>query len=317
VSSPSPAHRLGPHVVGQRVVIRRLVPGETGPTGGPAFTDVLGVCTAWGDSSCVVSADDGPVEIPLALIVSGKPVPPRPSVRMRVMPRDAELHTASLFPTVAVTALGEWQLRVETRPQGRRLLKRANSCLAMGAPGLPVADALAAVSAFYRSHDRRPLVQVEADSAVEASIAGAGWTPLPEGESAYLVASVAQLARRLDARSETRVILPWEASEDGEMTRVSVSTAEARGIAVLDGDWVGIHTLAVDPAYRRRGLATQVIATLVAWAAERGARTVWLHVETDNEAARALYDSLGFSEHHRCRYLAPAGYADPAAGSRS
>src|SRR3546814_1470801 len=84
---------LGPHVVGQRVVVRRLVPGETGPTGGPAFTDVLGTCTSWGDGTCVVAPESGPeVAIAIAEIVSGKPVPPRPPVRHRVSPREAEGH---------------------------------------------------------------------------------------------------------------------------------------------------------------------------------------------------------------------------------
>ena len=78
-------HLLGPHVVGQRVVVRRVLRGETGPSGGPAMTDVLGVCTAWGDGRCVVAPETGPpVEIAIADIVSGKPVPPRPSVRHRV-----------------------------------------------------------------------------------------------------------------------------------------------------------------------------------------------------------------------------------------
>lgn len=307
-------------------MIRRLVPGSTGPTGGPSFTDVLGVCTAWGPASCVVDSDTGPVEIPLHLIVSGKPVPPRPSVRHRVSARSAELHTSSLWPTVEVTPLGEWQLRVETRPAGR-LLKRANSCLAMGSPGLPVRAALDRVAAFYASHERRPLVQVEADSPVEEAVIDAGWVSLGRGEAAYLIAPVAQLSRRLAARRpsdrhETGVMVPSDGPVPGTVTPVSrpsvrVDDGRATGTAVLDGDWVGIHDLTVDPAHRRQGLATQVMATLVAWAAEQGGRTVWLHVETDNEPALALYDSLGFSEHHRCRYLSPEGYADPAAASRS
>ncbi|MFT4286677.1 hypothetical protein [Nocardioides sp.] len=63
------------------MVVRRVVEGETGPTGGPALTDVLGMCTAWADGICVVESEAGPVEIPIALIVSGKPVPPRPTRR--------------------------------------------------------------------------------------------------------------------------------------------------------------------------------------------------------------------------------------------
>ena len=38
----------------ERVVVRRLVRGETGPSGGPAMTDVLGVCESWTDGVVVV-----------------------------------------------------------------------------------------------------------------------------------------------------------------------------------------------------------------------------------------------------------------------
>lgn len=77
-------HLLGPHVVGSRVVVRRLLPGETGPSGGPAMTDVVGICLRWSDGECVVQPESGPaVRIPWRLIVSGKPVPPRASRRRR------------------------------------------------------------------------------------------------------------------------------------------------------------------------------------------------------------------------------------------
>ncbi len=73
---------LGPHVVGRRVVLRRVLRDETGPSGGPAMTDLLGVCTAWDDDAGVVQPESGPpVRIALADIVSGKPVPPRPERR--------------------------------------------------------------------------------------------------------------------------------------------------------------------------------------------------------------------------------------------
>lgn len=90
-ASPVGQHLLGPHVVGQRVVVRRLVPGETGPTGGPAFTDALGTCTGWYDDHLALLREDGEEDrIPLALVVSGKPVPPRPAVRGRVSPEEAQ-----------------------------------------------------------------------------------------------------------------------------------------------------------------------------------------------------------------------------------
>lgn len=282
-------------------MIRRIVPGESGPTGGPALTDVLGVCTAWGQSVAVIETDSGPVEVPIALIVSGKPVPPRPSVRMRVDARDAELHAAPLWPGVERVALGQWQLRTDPAPPGR-LLKRANSALAMGSPQLPFAEAEAAVRAFYVSRGRVPIVQVEADSEVETAFHASGWEPLPVGESSYLLASTAQLRRTLRRRLGSGPD-DVEVTVDGPRALANLQDGMAIGRGAVDGDWLGLHGLEVATAHRRRGLATRVVAALVEWGAEQGATTVWLHVETDNEPALALYGGLGFAEHHRCRYL--------------
>ncbi|MFT4008495.1 MAG: hypothetical protein QM655_00480 [Nocardioidaceae bacterium] len=72
---------LGPHCVGLRVVVRRVVRSETGPSGGPALTDVLGVLESWDQTTADVRSDRTGelVTIAIADIVSGKPVPPRPS----------------------------------------------------------------------------------------------------------------------------------------------------------------------------------------------------------------------------------------------
>lgn len=273
--------------------------GETGPTGGPAFTDLLGICTEWGEGWCVVAPESGaPVRIPLADIVSGKPVPPRPSVRHRVSVREAELRTAALFPGLETAYVGEWQLRAQPRP-GAAVRRRANSCLAMGDPGAPFDEAVAAVRAFYAARDRSPLVNVEADSETEAAFRSHGWRPVP-GDAHFLLASVAR-TRRLLPRSFA--VAPAR-SVEGDRVCVTVA-GRAEGQAAVDGDWVGLFGLTVEPAYRRQGLATAVLAELLAWAAEQGARTAWLHVETGNDAAIALYEGLGFETHHTYRYLAP------------
>ena len=73
---------LGPHVVGHRVVVRRLLPGETGPTGGPALTDATGICESWGDGVVGLRLEDGTLlEIRTEDIVAGKQIPPRPPRR--------------------------------------------------------------------------------------------------------------------------------------------------------------------------------------------------------------------------------------------
>ncbi|MDQ3384082.1 MAG: hypothetical protein M3519_09915, partial [Actinomycetota bacterium] len=105
-------HGLGPHVVGRRVVVRRILRGETGPSGGPAMTDLLGVCTTWGDGVCVVQPETGaPVRIALVDIVSGKPVPARPSTRHRVTPRAAQVRGFALFDDLETRPVGDWVLR--------------------------------------------------------------------------------------------------------------------------------------------------------------------------------------------------------------
>jgi N-acetylglutamate synthase len=295
-------HGLGPHVVGQRVVVRRILPGETGPSGGPAMTDVLGICEAWGDGRAVIRREDGSVvEIDTTHVVSGKPVPPRPSTRLRVGAREAESHAAPHWPGVVREALGEWELRFQPEKVDR-LRKRANSCLAMGDPGLPLEDAEHAVLAFYRDRGRPPMVQVEVGSEADAHFSAAGWTVVPGGDSLFMLGSLSHARRLLGGAA---VDPAAELRADGPRAHASIPD-RAVAKASIDGDWLGIHDVLVEPAFRRQGLARAVMDPLLAWGAEQGATTLWLHVETHNAAAVGLYGSLGLDVHHECRYLSRA-----------
>ena len=67
-------------LVGHRVVVRRVLRGETGPTGGPAYTDAIGILVAWSETEVTVrKSDDTTVTISQADIVAAKPVPPKPA----------------------------------------------------------------------------------------------------------------------------------------------------------------------------------------------------------------------------------------------
>jgi N-acetylglutamate synthase len=265
------------------------------------MTDVLGLCTSWAGGVCVVRPEDGPeVVIAVSDIVSGKPVPPRASVRQRVSARDAERHSLPMWPDVERSALGEWELRTDPAPVGR-LLKRANSCLAIGEPGLPLAAAADRVVAFYVARERDALVQVELGSATEQGFTELGWSPVPGGDAHFLVSSLAMAIRSARGDGDVKLV------EDGPRAHVvrrvaGVEVGSAR--AAVDGDWLGLHGLAVEPEHRRQGHGGALMAELLEWGAECGATTVWLHVETDNQAALALYGGLGFRVHHTCRYLA-------------
>jgi N-acetylglutamate synthase len=295
-AGPIHSSNLGPHVVGQRVVVRRVLPGETGPSGGPAMTDVLGICESWAEGVAVIRREDGStVEIRTADIVSGKPVPPRPSVRHRVSAREAESHAAPHWPGVVREPLGEWELRTEPSPKGR-VRKRANSCLAMGDPGVSLGDAAGVVLDFYRARERTPMVQVEVGSDADRWFADTGWEVVPGGDSLFLLGSISRAQR---------LVRPGDATlqTDGPRAHAAIPD-QAFAKASIDGDWLGVHDLFVEPELRRRGLARAVMAALLEWGAEQGATTLWLHVETDNAPAIALYESLGLSTHHACRYLA-------------
>jgi N-acetylglutamate synthase len=62
------------------------------------------------------------------------------------------------------------------------------------------------------------------------------------------------------------------------------------------------ESVVADPRRRRRGYARRIIASLAAWAAERGATGACLEVEAVNTPALALYNRLGFSELYRYHY---------------
>jgi ribosomal protein S18 acetylase RimI-like enzyme len=97
-------------------------------------------------------------------------------------------------------------------------------------------------------------------------------------------------------------------SGHGRLVTAEARTQDGRvvasGVAAYADDWVGFRTIEVDPAERGRRLGLVVMAELLTWGAERGATTAYLQVIGDNSRAFALYDGLGFTEHHRYRYLA-------------
>ena len=76
--------------------------------------------------------------------------------------------------------------------------------------------------------------------------------------------------------------------------------AVARG--AVAGDWLCVTAVTVDDRYRRRGLATAAMNRLGSWGRDSGARSCLLQVVESNAPALALYERLGFTEHHRYHY---------------
>lgn len=293
--------------MGQRVVIRRLLPGEVGPTGGPALTDVLGVCESWADGIALLRREDGTtVSIRTSQIVSGKPVPPRPSRFSRLDAEEVERSAAGFFRPAEVRRVGDWSLRFS----GDDTL-RTNSILAIGDPGRPLDAALAEASRFYAAHDRLPTAQVVTASSTQRELENRGWTRRPVGvpDTVVLLGGIASLTRNLRGLDTSSVSRAEVGGGDQKAVLASVHEAGgqvARGRLDVIEDWALLADLSVDPDHRRRGLARTITAALNAWAAERGAMLLLLQVQDDDVAAQGFCGSLGAERHHAYRYLTPA-----------
>lgn len=82
----------------------------------------------------------------------------------------------------------------------------------------------------------------------------------------------------------------------------------ARPELVDDPGDASVQTIGVAPELRRAGLGRVLLRTLLAEAAARGSRSVFLEVRVDNEPAQALYREFGFERVGvRRRYYQPEG----------
>ncbi|MBZ6103162.1 GNAT family N-acetyltransferase [Streptomyces olivaceus] len=315
--------------VGKRVSVRRLrEPGVTDEM----FTDTVGVLTSWTDGVLLITRKSGEsVRVAESSLVAGKVVPSAPARRRGPAASFRELTrtTARAWRPVESEWLGEWELRAAAG-----FTRRANSVLPLGDPGLPLDEALTAVRRWYGERGLPAYVQTATGAegtqeALCAELERRGWVrevtaevwtgplapvaDLAEGAGVELsrTADEAWLAR-YQRKGVSEVALRvlgsgpsvWFATVPG----AEAGAPAAIGRCVVDGRWASFAAVEVDPAYRRRGLATTVLAALARRALEEGASAAWLQVETDNAGARALYAGMGFAAHHAYHhYREPAG----------
>ena len=80
------------------------------------------------------------------------------------------------------------------------------------------------------------------------------------------------------------------------------------GIGVVDGNHADVMTIAVTSEQRGKGLGRALMNRLIAVAAKRGAREMFLEVRADNPVAQGLYESIGFAQIDlRRAYYQPEG----------
>lgn len=250
----------------------------------------------------------------------GRPRRPRPAPRPSATFPELARATARAWRPVESEALGEWTLRASDG-----FTRRANSALPLGDPGLPVADALTRVRAWYAARKLPAYIQTAtgAEGTQEllcAALDRHGWRRevsaevrigalAPIGDLDADVSAV-RLSRDVDAswlRRYRRSGEPGPAVRSVLTSGPSVWFASVAGTGevpaaigrcVVDGRWAGFMAVEVDPDRRRRGLATSVMTALARQALDEGASAAWLQVEADNDGALALYDGMGFAPHH-------------------
>jgi ribosomal protein S18 acetylase RimI-like enzyme len=76
----------------------------------------------------------------------------------------------------------------------------------------------------------------------------------------------------------------------------------ACGQYVVESDLVGVYDVFTAPAVRGRGIARELCRALLLRARDEGARSAYLQVDSDNDAARAAYFRLGFVDGYAYHY---------------
>lgn len=224
--------------------------------------------------------------------------------------------------------LGDWLLRASSG-----FTARGNSALTGGSPGLPLEQAVAVTEVWYAARHLPPRFALVTDAAGEplvpelaARLEDRGYARrLP---TLMMTATAAALPRLtvdsppvladtqlglpwLTAFADYRPILPGVAEQilTGSRSQLFLSVAgdgdapaAIARMSIYPG-WAGIHAMWVDPARRRTGLATAMVAAVAKLAGENHMPEVYLLVERSNSVAVAAYSEMGFIPHHGQFYL--------------
>lgn len=310
--------KLDASLLGYRLTVRYRVTGAQ--PGEPSMSDVVGILRRIDSDTAVLERRDGSIaHVRVADVLIVKVVPQRPLRRRRarhVTAEDLQAIASRGWPAIDSVPLGQWELRAS---QG--FSKRANSAAAIGDPQCPLPDALTRVREFYHTRSLPARVQVVADAQLEAQIRDVGWSQ----QHAGVVMRVLDLEHH---RSDDNVRTSDYPDDDWLALLQPETTAEtARAVLCspdrtaflslgdpvqaitrvsVTGEWAGVFCVTVTPAAQRQGLATSLIETALAAAAQAGADKAYAQVEENNTAAMGLFDRLGFLDHHQYRYLEPA-----------
>lgn len=112
-----------------------------------------------------------------------------------------------------------------------------------------------------------------------------------------------------DASALARIAGPESGQSDLQIMLTASSIEAAGGLSLVaevdhqvvghvaiapDDDERGEVAIAVDAAFRGRGVGQTLLTEAVHWGSHSDLRELWLRVAADNDVATALYEKLGF-----------------------
>lgn len=283
------------------VVRYRLPAGST-----PPLTDVVGHLEQVQPTLLVRTKRGDAVTVAIDDVVAIKALAAKPT---RASDIRALEHAAALgWPGTEQQWIDGWLLRY-----GDGVTRRANSALPLRQEA--DASAMPAIVEWYTARGVAPLLAA-ADRLF----------PIParvptDAENLVLVRDLADFTESpsgvaLAARPDEQWLRTYErrvpvdvlsAVVDGDVvfaTIGDVAVARAAVTAAPDGTrWVGLSALRVGDEHRRRGHARNVCAALLRWGADQGATRAYTQVVVENTSAATLFESMGFTVHHRSRYV--------------
>jgi N-acetylglutamate synthase len=269
----------------------------------PPLTDVIGHLEAIGPILRVRTKRGDVVDVAAAHVVAIKTLAAAP-VRTGDI-RNLEHAAALAWPGVEQRRLGGWLLRF-----GRGSTRRANSAVPLD---VPTGSDVSAIIDWYADRAVAPLVaapdrlfRIPPGVPIDAeNLLMTGDVTTRRPSDVAIAARPDDEWLRLYRRDVPVDVLT--AALDGEVAfAMSAGAAVGRGAVTESPDgtrWIGLSAVHVVETARRRGLARELCEALLAWGAERGATRAYVQVLADNTAATRLYESMGFSVHHRSRYV--------------
>ena len=204
--------------------------------------------------------------------------------------------------------------------------RRANSATAMQPSTLPLEEKIAATEAWYRARGQPAifrLTEALAPAELDGLLAERGYSRevetwvmtrdlsagIPPGD--YHLPSGAKVLERseadgLDDSHRMKAVSPELRAQDLKrqalwkgaqifLTLKTINGVASTGMARMEAGHLGIFNMRTASKARDKGYATILVAYLLAWGLEQGARSAFLQVDQANGPGLAVYKKFGFS----------------------